>query len=998
MRLTHPPAFLNSILSLCSTTLARSDTSKRDFQMDSTPDLTKKNIPDDLPSNSLLSYDPNRTVVESKVKKQSQSDNRLSSASRPSLSDIPPLKTEGDTYQLRKRIGKGGMGEVLEALQVNLNRIVAIKRLRQDVKDKVRKSNPGESEQLDICFRQEVIATANLDHPNVLPVYDLGQDEGGEPIMAMKLVRGTPWDEIIKKEFSTEDVEVFLSKHVNILIDVSQAVAFAHSRGIVHRDLKPAQVMLGEFGEVLLADWGLAIIYDIDALNKYDQDIPVNLMPTPENAGNPAGTPAFMAPEQTSETAENIGPWTDVYLLGGILFQILTGSPPYSGANAQKCFLRAMMGEISDPEILAPDRKKPPELLSIAIKALSPDPNDRHSSAKEFLETLQDCISGAEKRRKADQLIQEAEGTLDNNPDDYGVITRALTSIAQANGLWGEHPQLYDITCKAHHQMAGAALEKGDLSLAEVHAQNMPEGPEQKKMVELVKKKILAFKQREKQRHLALIGIRILLGIIIAGGGVFASWLYTEKAATQEALEEATLAKEEALVQKENALKATGETRDFVNFLLMDLGQQLAPLDQVAVFNQIGSKVVNFYNSIPPDQRSEETEFERAEALWSYALPLLIMGEFQNGVDHLMEAFDIVTTLTNQNPREDYFKTMVIYASLVTASYGLLHDHKQQEQFWTKLNLRSLNYLETSFPGSISPDDIKTLNDIVNNQEGLANSDEQREVMMQAIIYVSQWHEDDSEWQFRNAIMASWLGELFEHQGHQRLALKSYEKAIAIHLHRHSLGESQQRQLLKIIENRLEMARTYERSENVDQALGQTDKALEIITSMAQEDSTNLKVVRCHSQVLRFKSRCLAAKGEEKPAMSLAQQSVEMATRVAANDPHNAVYQYDLAISLQQLASLHIQGGDLDQASTLLSEIIVILKPLCEDPEENTFWVRLMNLTVSSANELADKLGQSGKTQEANNLRKQTLFWRNAPEKVSLETTLNAEFIAGTMR
>jgi serine/threonine protein kinase len=159
-------------------------------------------------------------------------------------------------FRLIRRIGRGGMGEVWEAVQVSLNRAVAVKRVVTHGKA----SDSTAARTRD--FMMEALVSARLEHPNIVPVHDLGRDEAGAPLLAMKLVKGASWETRIREEFETLPPEQFLSRHIPTLIAVAQAVAFAHTRGVVHRDIKPSQVMLGDYGEVLLMDWGLAVVLD----------------------------------------------------------------------------------------------------------------------------------------------------------------------------------------------------------------------------------------------------------------------------------------------------------------------------------------------------------------------------------------------------------------------------------------------------------------------------------------------------------------------------------------------------------------------------------------------------------------------------------------------------------------------------------------------------------------------------------------------------------------
>src|SRR5205823_6499906 len=155
-------------------------------------------------------------------------------------------------------------------------------------------------------------------------------------------------------------------------------IAFAHARGIVHRDLKPSQVMVGNFGDVFLMDWGLAVTFLPPEEQR--EDMAAACATHIDYAANPAGTVAFMAPEQTEKTAEHVGPWTDVYLLGGILYYLLTGTYPHPQRNSVEAFQHASRGNLEPPEQRAPDTSIPPELSQLAMKATARDRNARFES------------------------------------------------------------------------------------------------------------------------------------------------------------------------------------------------------------------------------------------------------------------------------------------------------------------------------------------------------------------------------------------------------------------------------------------------------------------------------------------------------------------------------------------------------------------------------------------------------------------------------------------
>jgi serine/threonine protein kinase len=295
---------------------------------------------------------------------------------------------------------------------LSLDRTVAVKRLRDDVVP----DTPGGHRQVE-RFRREVMTTAALEHPNIIPVYDAGEDKDGHPQLAMKLVRGTTWSDMLDEDRELPRTE-FFSRHLPILTDVAQAVSYAHSRGVIHRDIKPSQVLVGEFGEVLLVEWGLAFFMDGDHLSdarhlpngevdEVSEGESTSVFDSTATAVCPAGTPAYMAPEQTDEVPDRLGPWTDVYLLGGVLYFLLTGTHLREGSSAAGAFLMAARGEVEAPSRRAPGMEIPDDLEVLALAALSLTPEER-PTALEFIAGIRDHLSGASRRRESVRLTGRA--------------------------------------------------------------------------------------------------------------------------------------------------------------------------------------------------------------------------------------------------------------------------------------------------------------------------------------------------------------------------------------------------------------------------------------------------------------------------------------------------------------------------------------------------------------------------------------------------------------
>jgi len=314
-----------------------------------------------------------------------------------------PALPEKETgrYVVEREIGRGGMGRILLAYDRDFRRRVAVKVLAVEHADRSRVAR----------FLEEAQATAQLEHPNIAPVYDVGVERPGAPFFTMKWIRGKNLHEIVK----TGRADYSLIQLVQILQQAAMGVHFAHSRGVIHRDLKPQNVMVGDYGEVLVVDWGLAkVLGRPEAAEEVD---PARLVSTERAAQGEAslegairGSPAYMAPEQAAGASDAIDARTDVYGLGCILYEILTGGPPHAGATAKVALGQARRGEVEPPSRRARGRDVPRELDAICLKALAPRQQDRFQSAREFHDELQRYVEGIHdaERRAAEAARLEA--------------------------------------------------------------------------------------------------------------------------------------------------------------------------------------------------------------------------------------------------------------------------------------------------------------------------------------------------------------------------------------------------------------------------------------------------------------------------------------------------------------------------------------------------------------------------------------------------------------
>ena len=289
---------------------------------------------------------------------------------RPWPAPSPPAAgPSSDRYAILALLGSGGMGRIQSAFDRQLNRKVALKELHEPHPDH------------EARFRREALLTARLEHPNIVSVHEAGTWPSGEPFYTMRLVSGRPLNQVLA-EATTFAERIALLPHV---IAVADALAYAHQEGIIHRDLKPHNVMVGEFGETVVIDWGLAKDLSASSEDSIDPATPASDSET--RAGEVLGTPSYMPPEQAA--GEPVDARADVYAIGAILYHVLSGQAPYSGETGREIVAAVRCGP---PAPL--DRTIPRDLIAIIERAMSREPEDRYATARELREDLRRFHSG----------------------------------------------------------------------------------------------------------------------------------------------------------------------------------------------------------------------------------------------------------------------------------------------------------------------------------------------------------------------------------------------------------------------------------------------------------------------------------------------------------------------------------------------------------------------------------------------------------------------------
>jgi len=336
-------------------------------------------------------------------------------------------------YRFLDMLGQGGIGVVLRAFDGHVGREVAVKELRPE---KAAKSGVAHHR-----FVDEARITAQLEHPGIVPVYEVGRRADGTVYYTMRCLRGVTLAEAMADTGLDDRLRL-----IPRLIGVCQAIAYAHSHGVIHRDLKPANVMLGDFGETLVLDWGLA-------KQRRDEGVTTILGAAPASAsqrvgametmqGQVLGTPAYMAPEQARGDVAAMGPGTDVYALGAILYELLTGRPPFLGPTAWD-----IVRQQREVDPVAPAEREPGcpgELAAIAMRALHKEPERRYPDARAMVADLEAFEAGGLVAAHTYGTAELARRWLRRHWLKVAAITALIAAVAGAWFYRGWQDELRD--------------------------------------------------------------------------------------------------------------------------------------------------------------------------------------------------------------------------------------------------------------------------------------------------------------------------------------------------------------------------------------------------------------------------------------------------------------------------------------------------------------------------------------------------------------------------
>ncbi|MBE7491504.1 MAG: FHA domain-containing protein [Planctomycetes bacterium] len=393
-------------------------------------------------------------------------------AAAPSQASSLGSHSAADRYVIRAEIGAGGMGQVLLAFDQVTGRHVALKELRANLRQRA-SLEPEIAER----FLREARVTSRLEHPGIVPVYEIGKRDDGTLFYVMRYVRGRSLAHHIRQTLpeNTPDSAARMAARLKLLphfVDMCQAIAYAHSRGVIHRDLKPDNVMLGEFGETYVLDWGLA---RVQGARSPDSELAMageaahsaldnsSLAASLTVQGAAMGTPAYMPPEQAEGRIDLLDERSDVYSLGAVLYQLLCGHPPYDGATGHLVIQQVLSGP--PLRLQARQREAPAELCAVVDKAMARSKASRFANASELAHEIQAYLDGRTLASYRYSWLEKARRFTRRRWKEISVGTLVLVLATTLVGR-----SLADTARRNEHELQRAVLRRDIASIVQEEA------------------------------------------------------------------------------------------------------------------------------------------------------------------------------------------------------------------------------------------------------------------------------------------------------------------------------------------------------------------------------------------------------------------------------------------------------------------------------------------------------------------------------------------------
>lgn len=767
---------------------------------------------------------------------------------------------------------KGGLGRVSIALDEELHREIALKEILPAHAD---------NEENRSRFVREAEITGALEHPGIVPVYSLGQFADGRPYYAMRFIRGINFQMAIedyhREADDSAESQLRFRGLVAKVIHVCQAIEYAHSRGVIHRDLKPGNIMLGDYGETLVVDWGLAKTRDDGFAT--DASVAPPIQPskrgssTTTQVGRVVGTPAYMSPEQAAGRLDALGPTSDIYSLGAMLYHLLAGQVPFSGTE-EEVLGNVQLGRFPRPREIKPN--VPRALEAISLKAMARMSEDRYQSAREMADDLERFMGDERVRAYAEPLPVRAWRWIRNHKalvlSSAAALTVAVTALTVGMVLL---TAAYD-------------RERTERSRAE-----------------------LSFTEATKQRELAELNFKLARDAVrdyfIA---ISEDTLLTQpgmQPLRDELLKQALVYYQNFLRQRQTDPSLRGEVAE-AHFLVGRISQLIGSLDDALTHYRAAAQL---QEQLVADQS------EDGKLLSDFGNALNAMGDaqlrqkhFDEAIASFQQAADVREKLAQADPND--IEAARTYANSVM-NIGAVHTIMGQLEQAMPL-LERAQMIRTAHVESYDTADPKLRRDLGMGYYNLAALRLQLQDLslaennfLKAVEIFQSLHDsvpDDMNYQHYLAACLRMLGDL-------KLNEEQNEESVSYYRQSQAILEQLSRRNPDVLDYAADLAGVYlnlgvqlQQLGQLDEALASVDESAELLEALAKQREGIHRYRADLGLAQREAGKILSALGRTTEARTRLEQSRSTLSRLVSEDPSNEAYTAELALTMDAQAGL----------------------------------------------------------------------------------------------
>jgi serine/threonine protein kinase/Flp pilus assembly protein TadD len=823
------------------------------------------------------------------------------------------------------------MGAVYLALDTELNRRVAFKMIRTaageaDAGPLEATPTPGDASygELKARFLQEAWVTGGLEHPGIVPVYELGRTTGGVPYYTMRLVRGerTLADAIEAAKGLDERLAL-----LEPFLKVCDTIRYAHARGVIHRDLKPSNIALGNFGETVVLDWGLAKLKDRpDHARSVWQERIEDLRDETDlqTLASALGTPGYMSPEAALVKVEEVDARSDVYSLGAILYRILTGKLPYEFQSYPELVEKLTTQAPQPPSEV--DAAVPTGLSAICMKALSASRERRYGDADELAAVIRAWQRESAVDREVATLLREAESALESAPELGG-----------------------DALLRSVDRVTAVCARILELRPAQEEAQRLQqEGRRQRER---------AIAEREQAARKKLLKRVAVVSLITATAAtiVVALLLDARRREAEEARQAEAAARQHAEDERTRA-------EDLAGFMLFDLRDGLKPIGRLDLLGKVALKSKDYYESLPNEGLTDRTLRRRATALIRVGSVLKAQGDLERAGESYRAAVVILQRLVAKDPAgSPWLDDLAIGQEMIAdvqREAGALEDalgtYGVSLAIWRLLVERDPKGARCRGGLALT---LEKIGDVRFEMGQLDEALASYARSLESTRRLAEQEPESADRQNSLAISLLRLGDVQGQAGQWDAALGNYRQSLEI-LRRLSRRDPTNVRWQRDLSIGLsKVGAVAEERGNLAAALRGHKESLAIMRNLAERDPTNATRQRDLTVGLNQVAAVLSKMGSLEAALGAYQEALAIRRRLCEQDPGNARWLRDLYVGVAQVGDTQRAMEDPEAALRSYHEALAIARRLVGQAPSIAECQRDLAITLGKIGQAYEELG-----------------------------------------